>query len=119
MLGEDFKGFYNLQRHITSDTHKLNVELNNPDIKESHYLNLLVQKYPDIVISDKKNIKCRICLYEFCATYKNIDSNIKQHLKSEKHIRLRNKRSHSANTKDISSFFVKKKTCEPREPSEL
>ena len=119
-LGKDHKGFYNLRRHISSNTHKLNLELINPDLEQCRFFELIIQRFPDIIIvtnKQQKGVKCRVCLIEFCVNHKNVFSNINQHVRSQKHTRLKSKRT---NTKDISSFFPKKKTSDqPRQPTEL
>ena len=105
------KSFTIFNKHVLSDTHQINLELNDPSIEESKYLNLLKDKFPDILVTGStiKKISCRICTQEFEGSHKNLCSNIQQHMNSEKHTKLKAKRPYTSNTKEISSFFEKKK----------
>ena len=113
-LKEKHKGLFYLKRHIESDTHKLNLELNkDPDMSESQTLLKLKNEFPDLIIN-KNSIECRVCKTSFKLTWKLLNSKVMQHMTSEEHARLKRKRSYATNSKDISSFFNKKKVVEPQ-----
>lgn len=65
-LGERHKYFAEMDKHIASSTHSVNLSLVNPDVETSSKMEVLLKKYPNMLLKiNKTSLKCKVCTNVF------------------------------------------------------
>ena len=116
-LKEQHRGFFNLEEHVKTPRHKLNLTLLSDLYTLDEKVKTLMDAYPNtfslpVGKNEKKVLRCRKCTQDFKMEAKLVFSNVMQHLQSDKHKKSSLKRPNIP-TKSIGSFFTKKPTHEP------
>lgn len=110
--GEAHQGLFCIRQHITTQTHKTNLEITHS--RESEIL-LAIQtlqreideQFPRQFVPRKKSVVCHTCNTEQLLSHKASLNNVRQHVNSTSH-QQKAKKFGKAATNDISSFFTKK-----------